>query len=404
MKLQKDHWNCLGMFLMAAIIIVASASLYVHPVKQRDFLGIYTAVSAFNQGHDPYGTAVLPPVEGQDIAPFVYPPYALYLFQPVTWFGFATSARIFLTLKLMALVGLVYLWHRLFNLNQYRGLFWVLIPLAFSGTLISDIRAGNISIFEELVIWTGFCLYTKNKTAGFGIAITLAAVFKLTPILLLGLLATRRRKKEFLQGAFFGAALVILIIASAMAWPDLFGSFLRNARGLGGEHGENNPSTWALIGDVASWLKMKAGHALPAIIPLVVYAVVGLGVAAVSSKMFLRLQSLEGKKADLWRICLMCLAFALVVPRFKDYSYILLIGPSLYVLASSGWVNPVVPLGALLTIFCYQSLQWLGATLQPFYTLQREYYCLLLAWMVWGLCCYSIWRETPESDCPRSTA
>ncbi len=389
---------------MAVIIIVAAASLYIHPVKQRDFLGFYTAISAFDQGHVPYSTAALPPVEGEDIPPYVYPPYTLYLFQPVTWFGFATAARLFLALKLVALAGLVYLWHRLFNLNRYHGLFWVLIPLSFSGTLIADIRAGNISIFEELVIWTGFYLYSQKKTAGFGIAILLVAVFKLTPILLLGLLAMKWRKKEIFQGAFFGAALIGLIAASAVIWPELFASFLRNARGLGTEHGENNPSTWALIGDVVLWLKMKTGHALPAIIPAAIYAALALGAAAVSAKMFSRLRLLEEKKADLWRICLMCLLFAVVIPRFKNYSYILLIGPSLYVLASCKWINPVVPLGALLTIFCYQSLQWLGTALQPFYTVQREYYCLLLAGMVWGLCCYSIWRTTSESDCPRSAA
>lgn len=389
---------------MTAIIILASASLYVHPVKQRDFLGIYTAVSAFHQGHDAYGTAALPPVEGQDIAPYTYPPYTLYLFQPVTWFGFATAARVFLTLKLMAVACLVYLWHRLFNLNRYRGLFWILVPLAFSGTLICDIRAGNFSIFEQLVIWTGFYLYTQRKTAGFGIAIVLVAIFKLTPILLLGLLATRWRKKELLQGAIFGAVLVGLVAATMVVWPELFASFLRNARGLGAEHGENNPSLWALIGDVAHWLKMKTSHALPAIVPQVVYLVVALCVTVVSIKMFWRLRSLEEKRADLWRICLLCLLYALVMPRMKDYSYILLVGPSLYVLASCNWVNPVVPLAALLAIFSYQSLQWLGSALQPFYTVQREYYSLLLAWMVWGLCCYSIWRETSESDCPPSTA
>ena len=389
---------------MTAIILIAAASLYIHPVKQRDFLGAYTAISAFNQGHDPYGTTSLPPVEGQEIAPYVYPPYTLYLFRPETWFSLATAARIFLTLKLMAIGGLVYLWHRLFNLNQYHGLFWVLIPLAFSGTLIADIRAGNISTFEELVIWTGFYFYTQRKAAAFGTAIVLAAIFKFTPILLLGLLATKWRKKELFQGAFFGAALIGLIAASAVIWPDLFTSFLKNARGLGGEHGENNPSTWALVSDVALWVKIKTGHALPAIIPQAIYAALALGVTAVSAKIFSQLRSLDEKKADLWRICLVCLWFALVVPRLKNYSYILLIGPSFYVLASAKWVNPVVPLGALLTIFCYQSLQWLGSALQPFYTVQREYWCLLLVWMVWGLCCYSIWRETSESDCPRSTA
>jgi len=389
---------------MIAIILMASSSLFVHPVKQRDFLGIYTVVSAFNQGHDPYGTAALPPVEGEDLAPYVYPPYTLYLFRPITCFNFVTAGRIFLALKLIVAAGLIFLWHRLFNLNQYRGLFWILVPLAFSGTLIADIRAGNISIFEELAIWTGFYLYSQKKTAGFGIAILLAASFKLTPILLLGLLATKWRKKELLQGAIFGAMLICLLAASAVIWPELFASFVKNARSLGSEHGENNPSTWALIGDIAHWLKIKTGHALPSIVPLAAYAAVALGAITVSGKMFLRLRSLEEKKADLWRICLLCLLFALVVPRIKDYSYILLIGPSLYVLASAKWVSPVVPLGALLTIFSYQSLQWLGMALQPFYTVQREYWCLLLAWMAWGLCCYSIWRETSESDCPRSTA
>jgi hypothetical protein len=403
-KPQTDRWNCLGICVMTVIIIMAAASLFLHPVKQRDFLGIYTALSAFNQGHDPYGTVGLPPVEGQEIASYVYPPYTLYLFQPATWLTFATAARIFLTLKLIAIGGLVYLWHRLFNLNRYYGLFWILVPLAFSGALIADIRAGNISTFEELIIWIGFYLYTQKKTAAFATAIVLAAIFKLTPILLLGLLAAKWRKKELFRGAFFGAVFIGVIAASAIIWPELFASFLRNARGLGTEHGENNPSTWALIGDVVLWLKIKTGHALPAIVPPAVYAAVALGVAAVSAKMFSRLRLLEEKKADLWRICLMCLLFALVIPRFKNYSYILLIGPSLYVLASCKWVNPVVPLGALLAIFCYQSLQYLGTALQPFYTVQREYYCLLLAWMAWGLCCYNIWRETSESDCPRSTA
>src|SRR5580692_5009987 len=113
MKPRTDNWSYLGMFLMAVF------TLYLYPLKQRDFLGIYAASSALNTDHDPYDTGSLPPVTGVQITPFTYPPYVLYLFHPFTRLEFVTAARIFLTLKLMCIGGLLYLWHRLFNLNQY---------------------------------------------------------------------------------------------------------------------------------------------------------------------------------------------------------------------------------------------------------------------------------------------
>lgn len=386
-------WNSGGMFLMGLIILLAAASLYVHPVKQRDFLGIYTAVSAFTQGQDPYGTTALPPVEGQAIAAYVYPPYTLYLFKPFTWFNFPTAARIFLTLKLLAIAGLILLWHRLFNLDRYQGFLWLLIPLAFSGTLIADIRAGNISIFEQLMIWTGFYFYTRGKMASFGAAITAAATIKLTPILLLGLLATKGSKKEMAWGAFWGVVFCVFIGGSAMVWPHLFENFLRNVRGLQMDRGEYNPSSWALACDAARWLKTAAGGSVPAIIAPGIYGIFTVVALVVSAKCFVKLRAWEGKAGDLWRICLWCFLFALMVPRFKNYSYILLIAPSLYVLAHCQWVNAIVPLGALLTIYSYQNLQFLGTIPEPFYRVQREYDCLVLAWVFWGLCCYCARRE-----------
>jgi hypothetical protein len=385
-------WNAGGMLVMVVILALAAFSLYLHPVKQRDFLCIYTAATARNEGQDPYSTSTLPPVMGEDIAPYVYPPYTLYLFHPLTWFGLATAGRIYLTLKLIAVGGLVLLWHRLFNLNQYYGIFWILVPLAFSGTLLADVRAGNISTFEQLFIWAGFYFYARGRLFNFGLAILLAALFKMVPILLLGLLATKGKRKELAYGVFFGGILTALVTMSKFVWPELFMNFLRNVHQLAGERGELDPSSWALISDVARWVNVRC-H-LPAMVPWCVYAILAAVALGVSVVMFHRLKALDNRAGDLWRICLVCFLYAVMVPRLKDYSYILLIGPSFYVLSGCKWMNPLVPLGALLMIFSRQNLQFLGTMLEPFFQVEREYYCLILAWVFWALCCGCIWRET----------
>jgi len=380
--------------LMAVIIVMAVASIYLHPAKESDFLGFYDAVTAFDHGQNPYSVNAISPDDQSAVKPFIYPPYTLYLFRPFTWLGFATAARLFLTLKLLAIGGLLYLWQRIFAMNEYRGLFYFLVPLAFSGALIADLRAGNISIFEQLVIWTGFYLYLRGKTVLFGIAIVLTALFKLTPILLLGLLAAKWKKKELACGAILSAVFIGLLAVSAVIWPDLFAHFTKNAHGLTGEHGEANPSTLALVTDAMHWFGAKARLTLPAIVPLAIYALLAAGALAVSVATACRLRRMESRQGDLWRICLLCFAFAVIAPRFKDYSYILLIAPAFYLLSSCKWMNPLLPFSGLLLIYSYGNLQYFGKALEPFYHAQREYYCLLLAWTLWALCCYSIWRET----------
>lgn len=397
MKPRMDNWVPGGMLIMIVIIMVATLSLYLHPERQRDFNAAYAAAKALRQGLQPYDITVTAPLMRATPAPYVYPPYTLYLYRPFTWFDFAMAARIYLTLKLIALGGLLYLWHRLIDLNQYRGLLWALVPLAFSGTLLADLRAGNISVFEQLFIWMGFYCYTRGRLVGFGVAIILAALFKFTPILLLGLLAARWRKKELALGAGFGAGFIALIGISAAVWSNLFASFLKSVHGLGGEHGENNPSSWALVSDLANWLQLKTRCPIPVAVPLGIYAVMAVAVLAVSVAMFWRLRSLEAKRTDLWRICLVCFVYALVLPRFKDYSYILLIAPAFFVLCSSKWLNPLLPFSGLLIIYSYRDFQYLGTALEPFYQIFGTYYCLLLASALFALCCCSIWRESNQN-------
>src|SRR5215469_796895 len=111
MKSWTQRGACGGMLIMAIIIAMATLPVYLHPEKQRDFGVMYAAATAFKQGLNPYDPAVVGTLTREGIVPYVYPPYTLYFFRPFTWFDFSAAARIFLTLKLVAIAGLLYLWH-----------------------------------------------------------------------------------------------------------------------------------------------------------------------------------------------------------------------------------------------------------------------------------------------------
>lgn len=402
MTLRTDRWHLAGMCLMLGIFTLGLCSAYLHPEKperQHDFKVCYAAAAAFQQGLNPYDPAVLSGTMREPVVlPFVYPPHVLYVFRPFTWVDFTTAAQIYLTLKLAAAGLLLWIWVRLFDLHRWRGLLWVLAPLAFNGALLVDLRCGNVSVWEQLFIWTGFYLYARGRIAGFGIAIVLAAGFKLVPILLLSLLAARGKKKELAWGALMGGLFIAGLGASAAIRPDLFAGFLDNARRLGAERGMHNPSSWALINDVVRWIGMTTGKNLPVAVTVIFYAAFTSGVLAVSLGIYSRLNAMEEGRRVLWRICLLCLAYALVVPRFKDYSYILLIAPAFYLFSSWTRLNPLLPLCSLLAVSTCGYFRFWGKALEPLYRVQGEYYCLILAGVLWGITCWWICQGTKTVD------
>jgi hypothetical protein len=250
---------------------------------------------------------------------------------------------------------------------------------------------------EELLIWSAFYCYVKGRTALFAGLIVLAASIKLAPILLLGLLAVKLRKKELFCLVFFGLLFLGILGASDLVWPQLFSGFIRNLHRLIPERGAWSPSTLTLSQDVVEWVRLNAHHGLPAFFPCLLYFPPALAAGLVSLACFRRLNSTGDGAADLWRICLLCFLYAIVVPRFKNYSYILLIAPALYVLASSRWINYLVPCCALLSIWTYREFEFVGTMLKPFYRVEAEYYCLALAWGLWGLCVINIYRRPLSS-------
>jgi len=79
------------------------------------------------------------------------------------------------------------------------------------------------------------------------------------------------------------------------------------------------------------------------------------------------------------------LGYALVMPRFKNYSYMLLIVPTYYIATRSTRLRPAVP---LLIIACLPVYSWV--TRPENVTLVANYSQWLIALGAWGLYLYEI--------------
>ncbi len=98
-------------------------------------------------------------------------------------------------------------------------------------------------------------------------------------------------------------------------------------------------------------------------------------------------------RTALWQISLACLLYAIIVPRLKDYSYVLLTAPAFYLVMRQLPGNPLLAFCGLLLIFTYRGFHGPGLTAGPLGLVEYDYHPLITAWFLWGMCCYSILRE-----------
>jgi len=399
--------------LVGAVICTSVFSIYISKNAQWDFQIYYSSALLHQSGISPYVSSNFQTLVGETQLYYTYPPFTLYLFYPFAMLSLPAAKAIYLTLKIVALAVLVMLWMRTFRLSKDKWLFLFFVFFAFSGAVIHDMRTGNICMFEQLVIALGTYWYSRGRIGLAAAAITLAAGLKLGPILLLGILVSSGRKREILYAAGFGLLFAAVIGITAMVSPVLFSDF-RHAIGILQERGQGNPATWPLISEGVDALQETARIRLPQVTKTAIFGAIVVMAAGVSLLSLRRFVIREHPEARLWRICLIILLYAVVLPRFKNYTYILLVGPSFYVLSSSRLPRPLILACAIVMMFTYTNYLELGRVLLPFFWTIREYYSLIMAWLLWGLCCYSIakWgrdgtlplHSTKEAERKRATA
>ena len=310
------------------------AQILRHPhAFQWDFQVYYYSAKDFALGANPYQSQSLERLYKPALSQlsYVYPPLTLLFYKLWAALPFLVAYKLWFGLKLLSVAALVYVWHRWFLPLKHNLLTIAFFALAFNAALDVDIRSGNISVFEQLTLWAGLACLLAGRRWIFCACIVVLTQFKVTPmafLLLLLLIDQRPHWKPFFVSL---AASVALLAANALVYPALFTAWLHPPLVRSDERGGINPATLALIRDYRDMLAHH-GLRLPGVVTDAIYLAVCLGILWMTARAWQWHQKYHPAPDPRLRIYVFCLVYAIVLPRFKGYSYILLLIPALYLL------------------------------------------------------------------------
>ena len=393
--MQRDYLRSAVKFLRAracrperaTVLVWAIASLllwrlwHLRTSGHWDFLVYYWAAKAQAAGLDPYNLKSLGAVAGQQmVLPYLYPPGFLYFFRPLTWLSLHNAIIVFVSLKVIGLVVLLRLWRFYLGPKETLPLF-LLVVFAFSSSVFNDFFAGNVGTFEQLALWIGFGLLLKQRIAAFAVMVVLASVAKMTPLafLVLVLFTTHRQRYWIFGAAVVGGAAAILASFGG-SWTRL-ANYLAMVTAVD-ERGPTNTAILPLLKDVYNFLQ-RTHHLPPTLSPQVTYCLIVLLLAGSTAFVIARIwrQHRDNRDAILDYVIGAVLLYAIALPRFKDYSYGLLIPVVVFVGRRMTNALPLLVLLASLT--ARNTLARFALDDFPLADFFWRYFNLVLAGVLW---------------------
>ena len=342
-------------------------------------------------GSNPYDADALSPMSRTKFL-YTYPPATLFLYRLFAIPEYKTAVHIFLIAKCILLVGLVYFWQRVFLKQDGSIMFYVFCLLAFNSAVFLDMIAGNINLIQQALLWLGFSFYIRGRYKLFCLFILIAASFKMTPIFFLILLLLPDDKNKYKY--FFGAGAVFLgyLLFQYLVVPDFFTGFIKNALIVVGEPGGVVPSTNKLIAGIFEIVSNITGMTIPPAFQPTIFIIIASVVVFFSYKACLRLKQAQLDNRAMLEVFMVCLVYALIHPRFKDYGYILLIVPSFYVIKNIHYSK----LTPFLFILFIMSNRMMLPIVSSLYDIVWAFFPLMVAYCVWGIYLYEIFSLNDE--------
>jgi len=246
--------------LVIALVVLCWVGLFATvwskpDTYQFDFKTYYCAAKAYELGRSPYEVANLRQACGNShLLGFYYPLSVLHLLRPVCRLEYDTAHRAWVLLKVLAALALLLVWKRAFLKTTAWIVVLVVGLLCFGAATVWDIKSGNVTLFEQLFLWTGFACLLRSRTTAFVICIVLASLAKLMPalfllLLFLPLLRSRANTLRFAAGALAVATATLVPFA---AHPDYLPGFIH---GLTSQHPslQFNPSILGLMDEFGDY-------------------------------------------------------------------------------------------------------------------------------------------------------
>jgi hypothetical protein len=371
------------------VIIILSIGIITNStVYQKDFKIYYQSAFSFSKGLNPYDSHEVQPdlISGSPLN-YVYPPLTFYIFRLFTLFEYQTASILYLILKIIAVVFLLLLWKKHFLEIGNKSVFIIFCFLGFNGALCIDLFAGNISIFEQLLLWVGFWYFLKNKSILFGLCILVLASFKILPIIFILLFIFQNNDKKILYMFVFSILFAAEMLVSYLINPELFMSFLKNGANIV-ETGVINPCNLSLFRDIIKEIGEISGMPISDYIAQLAYILSSIIIVVIFLRAIKKIRLGKMHKDKLEILYLFCISYALILPRFKDYSYILLLVPAYYILLK---YRNKIPFYIFLGIFLLSGNRYIPIPgIDLLYEAFWAYYQLILAYLIWGLYLFHI--------------
>lgn len=385
----KKIFGIAGPLLLLVYFITLVLHISAHYDQyQWDFRTHRKAGEIFASGSDPYDPNVLLNQKGASFL-YTYPPVTLYFYWLFTLTTYKTAFHIFLFVKCVLLIGLIIFWKRAFLRQAGDSLFYLFSLLAFNGAVFADLIAGNINLVEQILLWVAFCFYLKRRPVLFCVFALLAASFKMTPIFFLVLLLISDHKKKYTYFVGAGSIFLAYLLIQYLIMPDMFTGFIRNALTVVGESGVVGPSTAKFVKEIFRLISKMFGPVSPTLISMVI-----IGLAAVvvflSGRAYLLLKRFPIEDREKMILFLVCLVYALIHPRFKDYAYMLLIVPSYYIMKNTRFTK-AFPFIFIFAILASPHLMLPGIDILS--SVLWQYFQLMIAYTIWGLYLYEIFSR-----------
>ncbi len=369
--------------LMAVLMTIAIVYIFItRETSQWDFQAYYWAAHVDNQGGDPYDHDAIKQAAGTEkVHAFLYPPITLPFFGLLADFPYETAASLWLILKVVLLVLLLYVWRKHFMKNDPAWMAYLFMMLALGAPIIFDLRAGNASIIEQTLLWSGFYFLKEKRPGPFCALVLAASIFKWTPMAFLLLLPLVRIEKRWFYLGVSAGTFLLTLLANYLPNPARFIHFLAAAVRLDERGFDSNPTILALFKDGARWLDRFAfPEVVTAWLPIILYVAVVAMVLILTARRFNLKRIRERTDEIIILIFMASLVYALIVPRFKTYSFILVVPAAFYIIRNIHRDYTVLLLFIILIVVGIPTLPGL-----QYFELLRLYFPTFAVYGLWSL-------------------
>lgn len=317
----------IALLLLQTGLVAADLQRYLY-----DFRAFYIGASLFQQGRDAYDFSLLVEMSTglgleENNHPFIYHPLMLYVFQPLARLPFQVAALGWLGLLLLSVIVLWRASVHIFRVNDV--VFLVLAAVGMNGSVAAGLRAGQLSPVIAALIVIALLLLARDRIAGAASVLVVAALPKLWPAPLFGLLLARPTIYRAFVAVMALCVLAALVFLGRWAEPMSFVRFTEAVQSLGVQITRTGAQDGASRNILAT---LDVLFGLPA--AETIWKAWIAAIFLLSTVAFFRLST----RPDALRLqaAIALLGIALVMPRVMVYQWVFVLPALAYFLSSPG--------------------------------------------------------------------